>query len=84
MGYIFKDKKKLVSWIKMLGIFQAKCTAGAKVYREIQKPIAFGEFPLVLCDGLISSLGEWQKIGLTHIKKSLVNHAKEFKICPEV
>lgn len=68
----------------MLRIFQAKCTAGAKVYRGTRKPIAFEEFPLVLCDKLIRSLWEWQRIGLTHMKKSLVNHAKKFKICPEV
>lgn len=42
----------------MLRIFQAKCTAGAKVYRGTRKPIAFEEFPLVLCDRLIRSLWE--------------------------
>ena len=49
MGYVFKDKK-LVSWIKMGRIVQAKCIVGAKVYRGMRKPIAFGDFPLVLCD----------------------------------
>lgn len=49
LGYVFKDKK-LVSWIKMGRIVQAKCIVGAKVYRGMRKPIAFGDFPLVLCD----------------------------------
>lgn len=55
----------------MGGTFQAKCTAGTKVYRETKKPKAFGEFPLVLCNRNISPGQEWQTIGLTHGKKIL-------------
>lgn len=50
LGEVFKDKKKLASWRKLRRIFQARRTAGAKVYRETRKARAFGEFPLILCD----------------------------------